>query len=124
MARAEQLDASDPLAPLRSRFLLREDIAYLDGNSLGALPRAVTGEVQELLLREWGQDLIASWNRHDWIGLPQAVGERLAPLLGAAPGQVLCVDSLSVNLFKVLAAALGLRPGRRVIVVAEGGSGV
>ena len=118
--RARQLDAADVLAPLRERFVLPQDRVYLDGNSLGAMPRAVGEEVQRLLEREWATDLIASWNTHDWIHLPRHVGERIATLVGAAPGQVLCVDSISVNLFKLLAAALALRPRRRVILLAEG----
>jgi kynureninase len=117
--RAAQLDAADPLAPLRERFVLPSDRVYLDGNSLGAMPRAVPGAVQCLLEREWAAELIASWNTNDWIRLPQHVGERIAALVGAAPGQVLSVDSISVNLFKLLAAALSLRPGRGVILLAE-----
>ena len=115
-----QLDAEDGLAHLRERFFLPADTVYLDGNSLGAMPRAVPAAVDELIRRQWGEDLIASWNTHDWIRLPQQVGEAIAPLIGATPGQVLCVDSISVNLFKLLAAALELRPGRRVILLAEG----
>ena len=117
---SEWLDAQDSLAHLRERFLLPADTVYLDGNSLGALPRAVPAAVDELIRRQWGEDLIASWNTHDWIRLPQRVGEAIAPLIGAAPGQVLCVDTISVNLFKLLAAALELRPGRPVILLAEG----
>jgi kynureninase len=120
MTDVAQLDAADPLAALRERFLLPEDIVYLDGNSLGALPRAVPDAVDRVLRQQWGGDLIASWNRHDWIGLPTRVGERIAALIGAAPGQVLCVDSISVNLFKLLAAALDLRPGRDTILTLRG----
>jgi kynureninase len=120
MTDVAQLDAADPLAALRERFLLPEDIVYLDGNSLGALPRAVPDAVDRVLRQQWGGDLIASWNRHDWIGLPTRVGERIAALIGAAPGQVLCVDSISVNLFKLLAAALDLRPRRDTILTLRG----
>lgn len=116
---AAQLDSEDLLRHLREQFLLPEDTVYLDGNSLGALPRDVPVAVDELIRRQWGEDLIASWNTHDWIRLPLQVGEAIAPLIGAAPGQVLCVDTISVNLFKLLAAALELRPGRRVILLAE-----
>jgi kynureninase len=120
LGNSERLDAEDGLAHLRERFLLPSDTVYLDGNSLGALPRAVPAAVDELIRRQWGEDLIASWNLHDWIRLPQQVGEAIAPLIGAAPGQVLCVDTISVNVFKLLAAALELRPGRPVILLAEG----
>lgn len=115
----DQLDATDSLAPLRSLFALPADKIYLDGNSLGAMPRVVAAEVQQLLWREWSEELIASWNTHDWIRLPQLVGEAIAPLVGAAPGQVLCVDTISINLFKLLSAALALRPGRHVVLLAE-----
>ncbi|MDB5542107.1 MAG: Kynureninase KynU, partial [Devosia sp.] len=89
---------------------------YLDGNSLGALPRAVKGRVAEVVSMQWGQGLIRSWNTHDWIDLPARVGERIARLIGAAPGTVMVADSTSINLFKVLVAALRLRPGRKVIL--------
>jgi len=117
--KAADLDAADRFAPLRSRFTLPEGKVYLDGNSLGAMPREVAADVQTLLEQQWGEDLIASWNTHDWIRLPSLVGEQIAPLIGAAPGQVLCADTISVNLFKLLAAALALRPGRGVILAAE-----
>jgi kynureninase len=112
-------DAADPLAALRERFALPEGKVYFDGNSLGALPRHVPQVIAGALAEQWGEDLISSWNRHDWIGLPERVGERIAPLVGAAAGQVLCCDSISVNLFKLLAAALALRPGRRVILTRD-----
>ncbi|KGE05107.1 kynureninase [Pseudohaliea rubra] len=117
---AARRDREDPLAPLREAFALPEGIVYLDGNSLGALPKAVPGRIRAMLKDEWGQDLIASWNCHGWIDLPQRVGERIAPLVGAAPEQVLCCDSISVNLFKLLATALALRPGRHTILVEAG----
>jgi kynureninase len=101
-------------------FVLPEGTVYLDGNSLGAMPFHVTLAVHNALQQQWGQDLIASWNVHSWIDLPVTVGERIALQIGAAPGQVLCVDSISVNLFKLLTTALALRPGRRVILCAEG----
>ena len=112
----QQLDANDPLAQLRSAFALPAGKTYLDGNSLGALPNAVAQRLDTTVRAEWGDDLVASWNRHDWIGLPGRVGEKIAPLIGAAPGQVICCDSISVNLFKLLASALKLQPGRRFIV--------
>lgn len=112
----EALDAKDPLAPFRERFDLPEGVIYLDGNSLGALPKATVERVQNLVTREWGQDLIRSWNIHGWIDLPQRVGDKIARLIGAEPGEVIVCDSTSVNLFKVLAAALRLCPGRHVIL--------
>lgn len=119
-ADVERLDRDDPLAPLRERFALPTGTIYLDGNSLGALPRATAGRVAEVVERQWGEDLIASWGRHDWLGLPRRVGDRLAPLLGARPGEVVAADSTSVNLFKLLAAARRLRP-RRSVLLSESG---
>ncbi len=110
------LDATDPLAALRDRFVLPDGVIYLDGNSLGALPADVPGRIAEVVEREWGADLIRSWNAHGWIDLPRRVGDAIAPLVGARPGEVIVADSTSVNLFKLLAAALRMRPGRRVIV--------
>lgn len=110
------LDNADSLARLRNLFILPEDKIYLDGNSLGALPRAVPERVSALLNKQWGTDLIAGWNAHDWIGLPERVGNRIGRLIGAKPGQVVCADSISVNLFKLLSVALALRPGRNVIL--------
>ena len=109
-------DAADPLARFRAEFSLPEGVVYLDGNSLGALPRRTPSRIREMVEDEWGQGLIRSWNDAGWYDLPRGLGDRLAPLVGAAPGEVVVCDSTSVNLFKVLAAALRLRPGRRVIV--------
>ena len=114
------LDRDDPLAPLRARFRLPEGIIYLDGNSLGALPADVPAHVAAVTETQWGEGLIRSWNNHDWIDLPARVGNRIAPLIGAAAGTVVAADSTSVNLFKVLVAALRLRPGRRVILTEAG----
>lgn len=116
---ASSLDAADPLATLRDQFQLPQGLVYLDGNSLGALPRSVSAAVRDLVEKQWGEDLISSWNTHDWIRLPTIVGERIATLIGAGPGQVLCTDSISVNLFKLLATALDLSASRRVILVVE-----
>ena len=80
-------DASDPLAVVRDRFSLPEGLIYLDGNSLGALPHAAAARLVEAAVRQWGQDLISSWNSHGWIGLPQQVGSKIARLIGAAPRQ-------------------------------------
>jgi len=114
------LDAADPLAQCRARFVLPEGVIYLDGNSLGALPRATAATVAARVEHEWGDDLIASWNKHDWIGLAQRLGERIAPLIGARSGEVLVSDSTSINLFKLLAAALAARPGRTTILSETG----
>ena len=119
-ADAAALDAADPLAPFRDRFALPEGLVYLDGNSLGALPRRVTERVAEVVGREWGEGLIRSWNDAGWIDLPRRVGDKIARLVGAAPGEVVCADSTSVNLWKVLAAALSLRPERRTVLSEEG----
>jgi kynureninase len=116
----EALDRADPLASLRDRFALPEGLTYLDGNSLGALPKATPSRMREVVERHWGQDLITSWNRHGWVDLPLRVGARIAPLIGADPDEVVVADSISVNLFKLVAAALRLRPERRVVVAERG----
>jgi len=116
LAAARLADAADELAYLRDRFELPEATIYLDGNSLGPLPRAVEPAVTELLRRQWGQDLITSWNTHDWWGLPRRVGDRLGALIGAAEGQVMCGDSTSVQLFQAMTAACRLRPGRSLLL--------
>lgn len=113
------LDAKDTLAPLRDEFDLPEKLIYLDGNSLGPLPHRVCARIEHLVKQEWGADLIKSWNQHDWINLPLTVGEKIAPLVGAAPGQVLCADSTSINLFKVLASACSLSNDRTVILSSD-----
>ena len=112
----EALDRIDPLAPLRDKFLLPPGVIYLDGNSLGALPRSTAARVSRVIEKEWGEDLITSWNRHGWMAMPQRVGDKIARLIGADAGEVVVAESTSINLFKVLAAALKMRPGRRVIV--------
>lgn len=114
---AEAMDARDPLACCREWFALPPGVVYLDGNSLGALPR-VTPERLARVVEAWGRDLIGSWNRHDWLGWPRRVGDRIARLVGAQSGEVIGADSTSVNLFKLLAAALDLNRGRRVILSA------
>jgi kynureninase len=115
-ARCEALDAEDPLAALREEFALPEGVVYLDGNSLGALPRATPARLAALIEREWGEDLVTAWNKHGWIEQPRRVGDKIARLIGAGPGEVVVADSTSVNLFKVLAAALRLNPGRKIIL--------
>jgi kynureninase len=109
-------DARSPLAHFRERFLLPEGVIYLDGNSLGALPRATPERVERTLRAEWGQDLIASWNAHDWIGAPARVGAKIGRLIGARASEVVVADSTSTNLFKLLVAALQRQAGRHVIL--------
>ncbi|WP_424212954.1 kynureninase [Streptomyces sp. BI20] len=111
-ARAEALDAVDPLAPVRKRFALPAGVVYLDGNSLGALPGAVPGRMAEVVGREWGELLIRSWTESGWWTAPERIGDRIAPLIGAAPGQVVVGDSTSVNLFKALVGAARLVAAR------------
>ncbi|MGH6918776.1 MAG: kynureninase, partial [Geminicoccaceae bacterium] len=101
---------------MRARFALPDGVIYLDGNSLGALPNATAAAIEDLVRRQWGQHLITSWTRHGWVDLPRTVGAKIARLIGAAPGEVLVADSTSVNLFKLIGAALRLRPDRRVVV--------
>jgi len=110
------LDQADPLASFREEFHVPDGCIYLDGNSLGALPKRTSERVQELIEREWGASLIKSWNQHGWIHYPRRVGDLIAGLIGARAGEVVAADSTSVNLFKLMAAALTLRPGRNVIV--------
>lgn len=117
---ARQLDASDPLALTRERFVLPDGTIYLDGNSLGALPKATVPHLFDVVERQWGEDLIASWNTHGWIDTPMRVAAKLAPIVGAKPNELLVADSTSVCLFKLLAAAVRARPGRRTILVQEG----
>lgn len=109
------LDAADSLAGFRGRFQLPE-VIYLDGNSLGALPKASVERAREIVEREWGGGLIRSWNDAEWIDLPFKVGSKIAPLIGAGAGEVVASDSTSVNLFKLLAAAFALRPERCVLL--------
>ncbi len=111
-----ELDQNDPLAYNREQFVLPDGVIYLDGNSLGALPIAAREMAAEIIEKQWGQDLIRSWNIHHWIDLPINVGEKIAPLLGAAPGQMICCDSISVNLFKLLATALNMQTDRHVVL--------
>ena len=118
--KARELDAADPLSHFRDRFVLPDGVIYLDGNSLGALPKAAIERVEQVVAGEWGEGLIRSWNDADWITLPQRIGAKIAPLIGAKSNEVIVADSVSVNLFKLMSAALGMRPGRKVILSEPG----
>jgi len=115
-----ELDRTDPLKDRRAAFVLPADTIYLDGNSLGAMTHAVADKVNTAMHDEWAQGLIRSWNDAGWITKATAVGDRIAPLIGADAGEVVVCDSTSVNVFKQLAAALRLRPGRKVILSEAG----
>lgn len=114
------LDARDPLGPLREEFVLPEGVIYLDGNSLGARPRSALQRVRDVVEKEWGEGLIGSWNSAGWRALPERLGNRLARLIGAGEDEVVITDTTSINLFKVLVAALRVQaerdPSRKVIV--------
>lgn len=118
------LDALDELAGLRDEFFLPDGVIYLDGNSLGPRPRAAMDRAREIIELEWGTDLIRSWNKAGWFDLPVTLGDTLAPLIGAAPGEVVISDSTSINLFKALAAALRIQAhspagNQRKLIVTE-----
>lgn len=113
---AETLDAVDPLRQFRDAFILPPGVIYLDGNSLGARPRGALEIAQRVIEQEWGHDLIRSWNTAGWFDLPSRLGNKLARLIGAGDDEVVITDTISINLFKVLAGALKMRPGRQVIV--------
>ena len=116
----ELLDQQDPLRSLRAQFDLPPGVIYLDGNSLGVLPKATPARVAQAVTHEWGQDLIKSWNSAGWFALPQRVGDKIARVIGARPGEVVAADSTSINLYKVLSAALHIaavdQPHKRTIV--------
>jgi kynureninase len=116
----EALDRADPLARFRDLFELPEGVIYLDGNSLGPLPKATKARLAEVVQREWGHDLIRSWETNGWMELPFRVGEKIGRVIGAESGCTVACDSTSVNLFKALAAALALRPERRLILSERG----
>ena len=113
---ARQLDSGDPLAFAQQRFRLPAGVIYLDGNSLGALPAASPAALANTTERQWGEDLIASWNKHGWIDWPTRIAAKLAPIVGASPDELLIADSTSVCLFKVLAAAVKARPSRKTVL--------
>jgi kynureninase len=114
------LDAADPLRACRDRFLIPPNLVYLDGNSLGVLPKAAIQRQRDIVEQEWGASLIRSWNSHDWIGAPQRIGAKIAPLIGAKPHEVIVADSVSVNLFKLITAAAALSADRPVLLSEPG----
>jgi kynureninase len=116
---AQQLDAADPLAFARERFCLPQGVIYLDGNSLGALPKTTPAALAETAERQWGEDLIASWNKHEWIDWPTRIAAKLGPIVGARANELLIADSTSVCLFKLFAAAVRARPDRKTILTQE-----
>lgn len=118
--RIAELDASDPLRGFREKFHLREGLIYLDGNSLGALPKATMQAMQDAVERQWGEGLITSWVGADWVDAPRRIGDKIAQLIGARPGEVIAADSTSVNIFKALGAALSLQKGRPIILTERG----
>lgn len=116
LADAKAKDSADKLASFRDQFHLPEGVIYLDGNSLGALPIGVAEAVQHTITSQWGEGLIKSWNDAHWISLPQTIGKKIAPLIGAQPDNVIVTDTISVNLFKLLSVACLMRKDRRKIV--------
>ena len=120
MEQAAQQDADDALGHYREQFNLPEGLIYLDGNSLGPLPKSVPPAMHRLLNDEWGDQLIGGWNQSDWIGLPERLGARIAHVLGAQPHEVIACDSISVNLIKLIALALQAAAPRTKVLMDEG----
>ncbi len=116
----EALDATDELAVYRTKFHIPEATIYLDGNSLGPLPKGVSARIVRAIDQEWGQDLISSWNKNNWFVLALSAAAKIGTLIGAAGKDIAVGDSISVNLFKVLSAALKLRPDRKIILTDKG----
>jgi kynureninase len=116
LKQAAALDEADPLAPFREQFHLREGLIYLDGNSLGAMPKRVAERMKQALSGEWAEGLITSWLGADWVNAPRRIGDKIGSFLGAEPGEVIAADSTSVNIFKALSAAVSLNPGRNVLL--------
>jgi kynureninase len=114
------LDAADPLARFRDAFDLPEGLVYLAGNSLGALPKAAIGRLDKAVRSEWGRSLVHGWTEHDWIGAPERVGGKIARLIGAGADEVVAADSTSVNLYKLIVAAMAAAPARRTLLGVKG----
>ena len=114
------LDSQDPLRELRHQFTLPEGVIYLDGNSLGVLPNTAASRVAKAVTEEWGQGLIRSWNTAGWFDMPQRIGDKIARLIGAGTGEVVATDTTSINLYKVLSAALSMTaidaPNRKILL--------
>ncbi len=119
-AEALKLDAADTLKHKRAEFSIPEGMIYLDGNSLGVLPKAAVVRVKHAVDVEWGVDLITSWNKHGWFQKPLAIGNKIARLIGAQKDSVIVADSISINMFKVLSAALAKNPSRKLIISDSG----
>lgn len=116
----ERQDLGDPVASFRDRFDIPDGVIYLDGNSLGCLPKATRERINDVVAREWGQDLIRSWNTNDWINAPTRIGDKIAKLIGANPGEVIVGDSTSINVFKSLTACLQLNSDSNVLLTETG----
>jgi kynureninase len=112
-------DSIDPLRGFRDRFVIPEGTIYLDGNSLGPMPRIAPGLLNRTIEQEWGHDLIRSWNSAGWFDMPVRLGDRIGALIGAAPGQTVVCDTTSINLYKAIHAAIGLRPDRDVVIAED-----
>ena len=117
--RLRALDAADPLARFRDAFAPPEGVIYMAGNSLGPPPKAAASRLGEVVSDEWGRELVSAWTRRAWIDAPARVGAKIAPLIGAKAGEVIAADSTSVNLFKLLAATLAVRPERRTVLTVQ-----
>ncbi|MEX1058065.1 MAG: kynureninase [Natronospirillum sp.] len=120
LAHCQTLDAADPLRPFKTQFHLPDGVIYLDGNSLGCMPKAAAARVKHVVEHEWAEGLIRSWNNAGWVGLSARLGGKIAPLIGAQTHEVRVTDSTSVNLFKLVSASLKLRPGRHKIITEPG----
>ena len=119
----ELLDQQDPLASFRELFHLPIDTVYLDGNSLGVMPLAAIDRMNDVLKREWAEDLIRSWNDNHWFEAPLRIGDKIAQLIGADDGEVIATDSVSINLFKLMVAALNMQKGTgRKVILSEAGN--
>src|SRR5260370_42340363 len=112
-------DLVDPLRGFRDRFVIPDGVIYLDRNSLGPMPRAAASILNHTIEREWGQDLIRSWNSAGWFDMPVRLGDRVGALIGAASGQTVVCDTTSINLYKAIHAAIGLGPDRDVVIAED-----
>jgi kynureninase len=116
----EILDQNDSLAPMRDEFSLQDGLIYLDGNSLGVLPKATATHLSEVIQQQWGVDLIRSWNCNQWMQKPTELGDKIGRLVGAKAGQMLVCDTTSINIFKLAAAAVKMRPDRTKLITETG----